>query len=348
MSHSAVHVAVLAVFLSAVMGQSAMRIENEDLGLITRAGVEALGSLVCDAGEAEYTVTEEDIFKLIFVNPAAGRGAWIETVTVGANSAPDCQAVRLIKKFVKATKFEDCGFTSWYDNVTNVLTHSNEAKVVVRLRTPSPNIIRRKTFLVPLNCVGAGSAVVSVPTKWFEQFFQTGPLFQEFGVSVSVKIRKEHRAEAFGELDVFVNVLTVELDRPYDETYEIIGHRVFTTPTLNQTSTPSTEFVSSRGCNYYPDFVTVTKVRTDKFIYEILDFGFDDSDDYYFHVEVNLCAKGIPGSRVHCVETCVGSRMLRVNDAPNKAVATSGSLSAMGVPRLIIGSNGVPALTSRK
>ncbi|OQV13729.1 hypothetical protein BV898_12044 [Hypsibius exemplaris] len=309
------------------MGQSAIRIEDEDLGLIIRAGVEAPGSLVCDAGEAEYTITEQDILNLIYDSPpTAGHKTFIESVTVGTKSAPDCQTVRLMKKFVKATKFGECGFTSWHDNVTNVLIHLNEAKVVIRQRTPSSNVFRRKTFLLPLNCVGAGSTAVSVPTKWFEQFYMTGPFFLELGVSVSVKIRKEHRAEAFGELNVFVNILTVELDRPYNETYDIIGHRVFTTPTRDYTSTPLAEFVSSRGCNLYPDFVTVTKVRTDKFIYEILDFGSEDLY-YYFHVEMNLCAKGIPGSLVHCVETCVGSGMLSVNDAPNKAIATSDSLS---------------------
>ncbi|OQV13730.1 hypothetical protein BV898_12045 [Hypsibius exemplaris] len=91
----------------------------------------------------------------------------------------------------------------------------------------------------------SGSTFMSVHTKWFEQFYLTGPLLEEFGISVNVKIRKEHRTEAFGEFNVFFNILIVKLERPYDETYDIIGHRVFTTPARDQTSTPSTEFVAS-------------------------------------------------------------------------------------------------------
>ncbi|OQV11782.1 hypothetical protein BV898_13907 [Hypsibius exemplaris] len=342
-------VALLALAAVTVLGQSVTRIDQEPVG-----------SLQCN-GEAEYTVTEEEISRLIFANPVAvNYKADIESLTMGSlsnSNTTNCRARHLDGKLVIATKFQDCGFTLKSDGSNHSMAYSNRATVAVRLPAPFSHLLRRKTFVVPVECVVSGTAEVIINTQWFPQFYITVPLVQTVRVPINAKIRKEHRDEAYGERDVYVNILTVELEGVYAQQFNILGRRIYTTPQADPKSLPLTDFVTN-GCPSYPNFSTITTVGTEKIVYEILDFALNVSNSYFFHVEVSICPKSIAGQQGHCEpDICLPAGGLtrgkrntgfNMNNTSSFGGASAPQqMSPYGEPRLTIGADGIPILKSR-
>ena len=154
--------------------------------------LETPGCLNCVAGEVEYKVPDTDVFRLAFKDPSQSAGAFVESVQIGAINASDCRAQRypaqspaaLQKSFVIAVNYSQCGFANSADNQQQTMTHSNGATIVLRLPSPIPSMIRRRTFSVDLHCIGSSTAEIAVPTQYFAQVDYVGQSIDTYGVTV--------------------------------------------------------------------------------------------------------------------------------------------------------------------
>ncbi|OQV11792.1 hypothetical protein BV898_13917 [Hypsibius exemplaris] len=280
------------------------------------------GELVCKGHQAIYSVSDQDLRgHLLSGDPAAPLEATVEHVHMGVTGASECHARRNHHgKHVVTAAYSRCGFVSVFDRFTERIVHSNEVEIVIQL-TAGASTYRRKVHL-PVSCHARTSASVQIDTTQFELEYLEA-LTEEINLPISLGIRKAHRALAFGESNVFINILTLELEDPHHHSsYDIIGRRVFVTPTRNP-DIGQTELVSDRGCNAFPEFLSIRKVGSHKIIYETLDFGLDGHRDYVFHVEATACSTVVPGDRSRCTQLCLNDDNSTVTDPEYDYITTT-------------------------
>jgi len=299
------------------------------------------GNLRCNGVKADYRLFDSEVYFHAFVNPNDREpGTYVEDVWVGPVKA-GCSATRYPRNINNAINsnsytivvdYKTCGFISSATN--EIIRFRNTVSATLRFPSPpgQPNVIRRRTYKIPVECIGAANTdLTSTPVQYFDHVEPLPGAIGNFDVTLGA-LSRQYIRPVFG-LQKNVNTYSLELslDAEYLNDFRFIASRCWITPTANPQDSTFYEFLKPRGCpvqlNGVPrdSLVIVEQRGPGTVVFDVADVILDTAEDapaYYFHCNVNICQKGL---EQRCQQQCTSFGRFGAREAGSDQRMTSGS-----------------------